>query len=187
MKTHNSKLYENLEQGDLKRLVAPSLHIDEFKSKMGDDADICVLSIKIAGKEPATDLVNFIEKGYEFVLDADVSSGEKDGGDYLVFLEIERNPSMPEQIIQMLDDMMNLTTQELSEWTMRYRTSTTDHEVTADSIRKVVPLTPQAYSKKYEQDKDELDAMKAVAGVKIDTKAPVNDLTEMLRVAAGLK
>jgi hypothetical protein len=29
--------------------------------------------------------------------------------------------------------------------------------------------------------------MKAVAGVKIDTKAPVNDLTEMLRVAAGLK
>lgn len=187
MKPHNSKLYENLEQGDLKRLIAPSLHIDEFKSKMGDDADICVLSFKVAGKEPATDLVNFVEKGYEFVLDADVSSGEKDGGDYLVFLELERNPSMPDQIIQMLEDIMNLTTQDLSEWKMRYRTSTTEHDITAESIAKVVPLSPDAYSKKYETDKDELDAMKAIAGVSIDTKAPVNELTEMLRTAAGLK
>lgn len=187
MKTHNFNLYENLEQGDLKRLVKPVVTIDEFKSKMGDDADICVLSFTVSGKEPANDLVNFVEKGYEFVLDADVSSGEKDGGDYLVFLEIERNPSMPEQIIQMLEDIMNLTGQELNEWTMRYRTSSADHEVTPEAIKKVVPLTPDAYSKKYEKDKDELDAMKAVAGVKIDTKAPVNDLTEMLRVAAGLK
>ena len=187
MKTHNSKLYENLEQGDLKRLIAPNLHIDEFKSKMGDDADICVLSFKVAGKEPAADLVNFIEKGYEFVLDADVSSGEKDGGDYLVFLELERTPSLPEQIVRMLEDIMNLTTQDLSEWKMRYRNSTTDYDITAESVAKVVPLSPNAYSKKYETDKNELNAMKAIAGVKIDTKAPVNEYTNMLRIAAGLK
>jgi len=32
-----------------------------------------------------------------------------------------------------------------------------------------------------------IDAMKAVAGVPVTTTAPVNDFTESLRVAAGLK
>jgi hypothetical protein len=40
---------------------------------MGTDADVCVISFKVAGKEPSADLVSFIEKGYDFVLDADVS------------------------------------------------------------------------------------------------------------------
>ena len=74
---HNNQLNENLEEGDLKRLVHDELHIDEYKSKMGDDADVCVISFKVAGKEPAIDLVSFIEKGYDWVLDADGSSGEK--------------------------------------------------------------------------------------------------------------
>ena len=63
---NNEFLKENLEKGDLKRLVNPEIHIDEYKSKMGDDADIVVLSPKVKGKEPSTDLVNFIEKGYDF-------------------------------------------------------------------------------------------------------------------------
>ena len=37
-----SNLFEGLEQGDLKRLVHPELHIDEFKSKLGDDCDVVV-------------------------------------------------------------------------------------------------------------------------------------------------
>jgi len=36
MPNHNSRLLrENLEMGDLKRLVHNELHIDEYKSKMG--------------------------------------------------------------------------------------------------------------------------------------------------------
>ena len=57
-------LRENLEQGDLMRLVNTSLHIDQYKSKMGDDADVCVISFKVNGKEPGNDMVGFIEKGF---------------------------------------------------------------------------------------------------------------------------
>jgi hypothetical protein len=32
----------------------------------------------------------------------------------------------------------------------------------------------------------ELDKLKAVAGVKVDTKAPKNEYTESLRIAAGI-
>jgi len=179
-------LTENLEMGDLKRLVHNELHVDEYKSKMGDDADVCVVSFKVAGKEPSTDLVNFIEKGYEWVLDADVSSGEKEGGDYLVFVEINRTPDIPAQIMEMLDDIMNLTEQSLAEWRFQYRKSTEDHPLTQENLARLIPLSPEEYNTKYEKEQQELDALKSAAGVDIDTVAPDNDFTESLRVAAGI-
>ena len=180
-------LLENLEKGDLKRLVHPELHIDEYKSKMGDDADICVISFKVAGKEPSIDLVSFVEKGYDFVLDADVSSGEKEGGDYLVFIEIERTPELPDQIIKMMSDVMRLTEQEFADWRVRYHKSAQDHELSADSLRSQIVLTPEKYQARYDKEKNDLDNLKAAAGVKIDTRAPVNDFTESIRIAAGIK
>ena len=180
-------LLENLEKGDLKRLVHPELHIDEYKSKMGDDADICVISFKVAGKEPSIDLVSFIEKGYDFVLDADVSSGEKEGGDYLVFIEIERTPELPDQLIKMMSDVMRLTEQDFADWRVRYHKSTQDHELSADSLRSAIVLTPEKYRARYDKEKNDLDSLKAAAGVKIDTRAPVNDFTESIRIAAGIK
>jgi len=191
-----NQLNENLEHNDLKRLVHPELHIDEYKSKMGDDCDVCVVSFKVSGKEPSADLVSFIEKGYDFVLDADVSSGEKEGGDYLVFVELERAPELPEQIITIMEDLMNLTEQELSDWRVRYHKSSVDHDLTLESLEDIIPLSPEAYSAKYDKDdqedidhaeQEELDQMKTAAGVPVTTTAPVNDFTESLRVAAGIK
>jgi len=198
MYNRNSKLInENLELGDLKRLVHPELHIDEYKSKMGDDCDVCVVSFKVSGKEPSADLVSFIEKGYNYVLDADVSSGEKEGGDYLVFVELDRTPELPKQIYEMMDDIMNLTEQSITEWRVRYQKSQKDHELSIESLNSLIPLTASEYTKRYgsEEEGDELsdkeradlDRMRATAGVKVNTKAPKNEYTESLRIAAGLK
>ena len=199
MQNNNHKLLrENLEAGDLKRLVHNELHIDEYKSKMGTDEDVCVISFKVSGKEPSTDLVSFIEKGYDFVLDADVSSGEKEGGDYLVFVELERTDKLPEQIVEIMDDIMNLTEQNLEDWRVRYYKSTVDNELTKESLANIIPLTPEEYDAKYGKDDEDvvdtetditkdLDAMKSAAGVPVTTSAPVNDFTESLRVAAGIK
>lgn len=189
--THNNHnfnlLSENLEHGDLKRLVHTELHIDEYKSKMGDDADICVISFKVTGKEPSMDLVNFLEKGYDFILDADVSSGEKEGGDYLVFVELDRTPEAPKQIFQIISDILNLTEQELSDWRFRYRKSNKDHDLTEEELQKIIPLTPDDYERKFKREQDEIDAIKAAAGVEVDTVAPKNEYTESLRVAAGIR
>jgi hypothetical protein len=95
---------------------------------------------------------------------------------------------------------MNLTEQDLAEWRVRYYKSTTDHDLTDEALKNIIPLTPEAYDAKYGEDEEEvdieepeqditqdLDAMKAVAGVPVTTKAPKNEYTESLRVAAGLK
>jgi len=199
MPNNHRLLRENLEQGDLKRLIHNELHIDQYKSKMGTDEDVCVISFKVSGKEPSADLVSFIEKGYDFVLDADVSSGEKEGGDYLVFVELERSEKLPTQIMEIMDDLMNLTEQKIEDWRVRYYKSTSDNELSGESLANLIPTTPEAYDAKYGQDDEELevsepeditsklDAMKAVAGVPVTTTAPVNEYTDSLRIAAGLK
>ena len=194
MPNNHRLLRENLEQGDLKRLIHNELHIDQYKSKMGTDEDVCVISFKVAGKEPSADLVGFIEKGYDFVLDADVSSGEKEGGDYLVFVELERSEKLPAQIMEIIDDLMNLTEQKIEDWRVRYYKSATDNELSKESLTDLIPTTPEAYDAKYGKNDEELeditsdlDAMKAVAGVPVTTTAPVNEYTDSLRIAAGLK
>lgn len=189
---HNQpQLSEGLEKDDLARLIFPELHIDEFKSKMGEDADIIVLSFLVDGKEPATDLMNFIERGYDWVLDADISSGELDDGDYLVFVELERNPQAAEEIYGLVENVLNLTGQKFSEWSFSYRKNSRKLDISIDNLMQNVPLTPDAYIEKFgdEQidDSDKIDAMLETARVPFVKKAPVNDFTESLRVAAGLK
>jgi hypothetical protein len=197
-----------LEAGNLRKLIHPELHIDEFKSKLGDDAEICVISFKVNGKEPAQDLVNFIEKGYGWVVDADVSSGEMDDGDYIVFLEIDRDRELPENVMAMMEDIMRLTEQDLSEWRVRYHSNTTDHDLTLEDLSEMVPLSPEEYDAKYGNDDQEdlesdapaeepevmgpelqesLNKLRAVAGVQVTHKAPKNDFTEALRIAAGIR
>jgi hypothetical protein len=182
---HPRRLSEGLEQGDLARLVHPELHIDEFKSKLGRDEDICVISFKVTGKEAATDLVNFIEKGYSWVVDADVSAGEMDDGDYIVFVECDRDGAVPENIVQLMDDLMNLTKQDLSEWHMQYHTSGQEYPLTIESLKNLVPTDADAYRRRF--GKEDLDKLKTAAGIDVTTKAPKNDFTESLRIAAGIR
>jgi hypothetical protein len=187
------KLFEGLELGDLKRLVHSELHIDEFKSKLGEDEDVVVVSFKVKGKDPAQDLVGFIEKGYDWVIDADVSSGEMDDGDYIVFVECDRTPKIAKQIYGMMEDVMNLTEQTIKDWRVRYYKGDKDHELSEESLAELIPSTPEAYRKKFhvkdneEKSDKELDKLKAAAGVKVKTKAPKNEFTESLRIAAGIR
>ena len=77
-----------LRQSDLEFTVDPVFEIDSYKSKMGDDEDIVVLSFSVNGEQPAKDLVNFVETGYNFVLDADKTSGEQADKKYLSLIHI---------------------------------------------------------------------------------------------------
>ena len=80
------KLSEGLRSGDLSQLVSDKITIDQYKSKMGRDEDVAVIAFRVEDKFPAIDLMEFIEKGYPDILDADMSAGEESTGDYAVFV-----------------------------------------------------------------------------------------------------
>lgn len=182
------KLRENLEHDDLARLVHDELHIDDFKSKLGADKDICVISFKIAGKEPALDLINFLEKGFDFIIDADVSSGEMNDGDYVAFVEIERGDELPQQIYDMIDILGNVTGQKCQDWRVRYYHDRQDHPLEVDVLKNLIPLSAGEYLRRFpEEEPDrEIDKVRTAAGLKSKIKAPKNDFTDQLKAAAGI-
>lgn len=132
-----------LRQNDLEFTVDNIFEIDSFKSKMGDDKNIVVLSLSAKTKESANDLMNFLEKGYPFVLDADVTSGEQADGSYKVFVELERNKDIPDQIVEIVDGVKKLS--DLDEMRFRYYKSFQSSPVDVQTVSETVPLDNDAY------------------------------------------
>lgn len=185
-----SQLYEGAEMGDLARLVNPVMTIDEFRSKMGDDKDIVVVGFTVFGKEPADDLVNFVEKSYDWVLDADISSGETSDGNYLVFVEIQRKSNASEHIFTMLTDMMNLTEQDVKDWSFTYYKGTEQLPATEENLKAKIIPTPEDYELKTSANLEEayeLNKLRASAGVTVQPSI-VTDLQILdIQIAAGIK
>ena len=132
-----------LRKDDLKDLVDNIFEIDSFKSKMGSDSDIVVLSFSTKNEASAKDLENFLEKGYPFVLDADATTGEQSDGMYKVFVEIERSKDSPMQIYEMVDGITKISG--LDSMKFRYYKSFRSHDATDSNLAEMIPTDKDAY------------------------------------------
>ena len=132
-----------LRQEDLKDMVYRVFEVDSFKSKMGDDKDIVTLSFSVKEHAAAKDLEGFIEKGYDFVLDADATPGEQSDGTYKVFVEIERNRHVPEHIMEIVDGVKKLSG--LEELKYRYYKNFKSVDVSEESLSETIPLDSNSY------------------------------------------
>ena len=137
------QLTESLHAGDLEYLVKKVFGIDAFKSKIGDDDQVAVLSFEVKQEDAAKDLENFIEMGYSFVLDADCTAGESDDGSYFVFVELERSRHIAEQILEILEGVKKLAN--LDSMRFRYFKNFKSQDATEENINSSVPQDKDAY------------------------------------------
>jgi hypothetical protein len=182
-KHSNNQLFESLGFKDLDGLIKPTIHVDEFSSKMGDDDDIIVISFFVRNDQASRDLMMWFEKGYDFVLDADRSPGEIRPGRYLVYVEIRRRSTAGGNVEQLLDDLNTLTEwEDSSAWTMHYRGK--EIPFTRDAFDSTVPLTPRAYRERYEKD---LNEVRVAAGLPVVTVYDKKDRAlQTIQSAAGI-
>ena len=132
-----------LRQNDLKDLVYHIFEIDSYASKMGDDKNIITLSFTVKANAAADDLVRFLEGGYSFILDSDVTAGEQNDGNYRVFVEIERDKSANENIMEIVDGIKKLS--DVEDFKFRYYKGFRSHDVTIENLDREVPLDPDNY------------------------------------------
>jgi hypothetical protein len=109
---------------------------------MGNDKDISVLSFSVKSKEAAKDLESFIEKGYKFVLDADVSPGEVKNNRYKVYVEMERDNNLKTKIMEILDGVKKLS--DNKDFKFRYYRSFKTNDVTEKDLE-IIPTSSQDY------------------------------------------
>ena len=136
-------LNEGFDYLDLKGQITPELSVDEYKAQMGSDDEIITCSFTVKGHQQAEDLVDWLEKGYDWILDSEVSSGEITSGKYLVVVEMNRRTKAPERIVLMLEDLETLTGMMLEEWAVIIKGE--KYHANVEELKSVLVLSPQQY------------------------------------------
>ena len=174
---------ESLDYKEMEGLLKPTVHVDEFSSKMGDDDDIIVVSFFVRDAQAAKDLMAWFEKGYDFVLDADRSPGEIKPNRYLVYVELRRRSTAGSHVEQLLNDLNTLTEfEDSAAWTMHYKDQTVPFS--RDTFDQLVPLSPRAYRERYEKD---LNEVRVAAGLPVITSYDAKDpALQSIQSAAGI-
>lgn len=153
-------LNETLDYHDLVNMIVPIITVDKYEAKIGDDDEIVTVTFTTKGKQVADDLVDWLERGYDFVLDAQTSEGEVTSGKWLVFIEMDRRSKVPERIIEMVEDMITLTDLPVKEWTIVIDEEEYDLDLSIMQTKLI--LSPH----EYRQAKDiDLNEMREVAGL----------------------
>lgn len=158
----NKIINEGLDYHDMEGQVEPTLTVDEYVAKMGKNKDIVTLTFVVKSEQVGKDLVDWLERGYDFVLDASVSDGELEVGKWLVFVEMNRRSTVPARIVEMISDLKTLTNLKLTEWTI----IVDDEEYDCDEeiLKQVIVLNPVKYEMSKEEE-EELNEMRERAGL----------------------
>jgi len=163
--TNKTILNEGLDYHDLEGQMIPTVTVDEYAAHMGNDSEIVTLAFTIKSEAAGNDLVDWFERGYDFVLDAQVSEGEVKPGQYLVFVEMNRRSSVPKRIIELLDDLETLTAIPVKDWTIIVDEE--EYSPEEEVLKQVITISPHDYRETEEVEEEEINEMRERAGLEV--------------------
>lgn len=153
-------LNESLDYHDMVGYVTPVLGIDEFESRIGDDSEIIVLNFIVSGSKVGENLVDWLERGYDWIIDAEISPGEVLDKKYYVFAEINRTSNAPRRIMEVLDDLNTLTDIKKDGW--KIKIDGKKYPASEEIIKEKITLS----SSEYKNNKEgELNEWREIAGL----------------------
>ena len=150
----SSIINESLDYHDLVNMILPIITVDKYEAKLGDDDEIVTITFTVKGKQVGEDLVDWLERGYDYILDAQTSEGEVSPGKWLVFVEMDRRTKVPERIVEIIEDMVTLTDLPLKEWTVVIDEE--EYEVDVGVLKSKMILSPHQYRQVKETDLNEM-------------------------------
>jgi len=153
---------EGLDYLDMVDQIEPKVSVDEYAAKMGKDSDIVTLAFIVNSEAAGNDLVDWFERGYDWILDASLSEGELSPGKYLVFVEMKRRTKVPERIVELVDDLETLTELTPEDWTISVDEQ--EHDADVEALKQVIPISPHEYREENAEE-EELNEMRRRAGL----------------------
>jgi hypothetical protein len=155
---------EGLNYLDMVDQIEPTVSVDEYAAKAGRDADIVTLAFTVNSEAAGNDLVDWFERGYDWIIDASISEGELSPGKYLVFVEMKRRTKVPERIVELIDDLETLTDLKIKDWTVNINEE--DYDADTEVLKQKITISPHEYREQNE-DEEELNEMRHRAGLDI--------------------
>lgn len=152
--------------GEMVNLVNSKISIDQYKPKIGEANETVVIAFEVSQESAASDLSNLIETDVVSHLDVDVSQGPNGSGNYLVFVEFERNRDLHNSILEIMKVVTNATT--INEWSYDYYKGDSSKELNESNLSETVLDNPEQYVLKYSQANDtneDIDRVRHLAGL----------------------
>jgi len=177
------QINEGLDYHDMVGQVEPTVSIDEYSAKMGKDSELITLAFTVNSKMAGDDLTSWFEKGYDFVLDAQISDGEIVPGKYLVFVEMNRRSHAPKKIISMLDDLNTLTELDLEDWKIKIKDKI--YDPSEEVIKNNIKLSPHDY-RVQEEKQEELNEIRTLANLPTKNVFEDDQYTKYVKSIAGI-
>jgi len=174
-------LLEGLDYHDMIGQIEPKVTVDEYAAKMGKDSDIVTITFTVNSKLAGDDLVGWLERGYDYILDASISDGEIEPGKYLVFAEMNRRTTVPERIINILDDLQTLTDLKLTDWIVSVEDD--EHDADSELLKQVMVLSPHEYKKEKEE---ELNEYRELSGLDVKKLYEDDEYIKRIKSMAGM-
>ena len=131
------------DQVEMYNHVSPEVVIDAFQAKLGRDEDVSVIQFQSDNKDVAADLVSFVESGHDYVLDADFSAAKNKQKMYNIFVELERCESLPNNIMELVRDMENVTG--ILPWKFKFYKNEEFHSMNETNLNSLIPTTAEQY------------------------------------------
>jgi len=137
-----------LKEGDLKDTILSKVSIDEFEPKTGDSKDVLVLGFHVLEQNVGDDLYSFLNSSIFEIRDVEVSPNPNKSGYYMVFIEMDRNENVVENIRSIIKDVENISGK-LS-WKGKTHIYDSYIPVFEDEIEKYIISDPDKYMTKEE-------------------------------------
>lgn len=147
--TAMSNITEGLAFEEMQGLVSNVISIDQYKPKIGENADTVVVAFTVQYEKPASDLSNFIETSHNELLDVEASPAPNKEGEYLVFVEFTREADLFEKIDAVLKDIITITSDK-GDWQYTAYKLPEPRAFDKERFMRDVITSPEEYRTKFE-------------------------------------
>lgn len=135
-------IFEGMKAGDLKGLIMPTISVDEYESKVSDNA--IVFGFFVHDEDAAIELNRFIQRSAIKILDSDVSPAPDQFGYYMVFVEFMNDDDLFIQFDNMMDDVKAISA--IDEWVLKPR-KFEKQQYSHDTFRKLIAKINSTHAK----------------------------------------
>ena len=168
-------LVEGLDHLDFENQIIPTVSVDEYEARSGENDEIITFSFVVKGKAIGEDLCDWIIKGYDYINDCEVSEGELMANRFVVFVETNRRSKAPERLLEILEDLETLTGLSLEDWKVKINGE--EYEPDLNTLKKNMITIPLEYREQNEDSEDDSDEVVDIADIND------GDLNEMRNIA----
>lgn len=142
---------------DLKDTILKKVSIDEYEPKTGDSSDVLVLGFSLKESSQGQDLYNFLNSSIYEIRDVEVSPNPNPDNYYMVFVEMDRNEDVLNNIRKIVKDVENVSGK--LDWVGKTHLTDDFHPLYDEGISKFVITDPEKYMTKAQWEEQQAEAL----------------------------